>query len=421
MSKFIKVFLSQAFNSFFPVLIVGILLHIANKNEAAPVFIILNFANIYLLFTDYSSNIRFLKSAMELGGIRVHPPAQIVRSVQHYLSIKIITLAIGFIPWVIICVVTPLLRYNLFASIIAYPFIIGYNLNFYWMYTVSNKEYFFILSNFASRLILVLFLFAFLHWQLSFTYLMFSAGLTVSLVSLGFFFLFCKKHRIRLSLGNSVFRESFQILREDVKLVLNNFSLMVPTISLGFFIGYINNPAQVVVYAFAEKLFLGFRTLLSISVNSIYPVLCAKKSLPKRYVQKLLLFFYTAVLAACAVTYLLHPLFIQYFHLNNSLSAVFKTCLFYFLLTIVVISINVPFFLWLMLHNQITTRRTSFFMSVTAVLILIVFLVQLALFNTVLSLVQSLLVAESLIVLTLLFLYKTRRPGFTPEAVVPSV
>jgi hypothetical protein len=413
MNKFIKVFFSQAFNSFFPLVIVAILLHISDKNNAAPIFIILNYSNIFLLFSDYSSNIRFLKDAMNMGGINKNPPVEIKENIRRYIGVKLLTLVVGFLPWLAICIFTPLLHFNLLASVLSYTFIISYNLNFYWIYAASNKEYYFIFSNLCSRLVLILLLLAFLHWQIDFTYLMCSTGLIVFIVSIVFFKRFCISHDITLYVDKSLFLESYKILKSDFKLVVNNSATMVPTICLGIFVGYIGNATQVVVYAVAEKVFLGIRTLLSISINSIYPVLCGMVNVPRNYIIKISSLFYFSVVGICVILLSSTTLLIHLFHLPVDYGDIFKSCLTYFILTIMSISLNVPFLLWQLVNNHMTSNRTSKAILSTAPIIVLFFFINLFTQNTVISLVKVLFASELLIAFVLLLLYKSRRPTFS--------
>ena len=280
MKKFFRVFYSQIFNSFFPIIIIAILLKQSNNNNTASIFLLLNYANIYLLFSDYSSNTVFLKDALQIGGISsVGISEKIILYIYNYIGIKIIILSVGFFLWVALCFLSPLLHQHIFSNIFAYIFIIGYNMNFYWLYMSSNKEYFFIISNFLSRLLFLVLLIFFIKYHFSFSYLMPLCGLGTLAISVLIFKRFCRIYNLHINFTLQHLKQSIQILKRDWPLVANSFLIMSPSTSLSIFIGFVKNSKYVIVYAFAEKIYMAIRALLGVFVNSAYPLICEEGSI----------------------------------------------------------------------------------------------------------------------------------------------
>ncbi len=409
MKKFLRIFYSQIFNSFFPIAIVAILINLKNKSDVAPIFLLLNFANVYLLFSDYSSNINFLKNAIAAGGIHETTAPSIIKDIEHYLGIKTIVFTIGFIAWVIMCSFIPLLHQNMVASICCYVFIIGHNLNFYWMYMSSNKEYLFIISNFFARLLLLLLLLLFIRFRFNLSYLMAFVGIGNTFLAILFFKNFCKRYNLKIGFTTTTIKESFTIIKKDAPLVVNSFLLMSPNTCVTIFIGYVKNTELVLVYGLAEKIFLAFRAMLGVFVNSIYPVFCSKEGVRRN--KALLIFggFYTCIALACAVVYFISPYLFNYFHLPASNNHIFYTCLFYLLATIVIISLNVPAFIWLLVKHQLNTAFATIVLLTTAIITLGFFIYNTVYNNGVISITQSVLMAEALVVLAFLTIYLFKR------------
>jgi hypothetical protein len=410
MKKFFRVFYSQIFNSFFPVLVIAILLKLADSNKTASIFLLLNFSNIYLLFSDYSSNTILLKDAMQAGGIsRNNVPHRIVEDIKSYLGMKFIMLGIGFFVWIAFCCIIPQLHKNLLSNIFAYTFIIGYNLNFYWLYMCSSKEYFFIISNFVSRLFLLLLLVLFIFYHLDFFWLMPVTGLGTIIITLVTFRRFCNVYGIEITVTNDMMTDASQIIKRDWPLVANSFLAVSPTTCLSIFVGFIKNSSHVLVYAFAEKIFMAIRALLAVFGNAFYPIVCQEGSIYTKKSKKILLLFYAAVLGGCIGTYLLSPFIFGYLKQPESFNNLFTKCLVYFLFAVVAISINTRFFLQLLVSNHFNDAKNFIWLVVATILILGVFILNIYLDNSVISVVKSVLIAETIIALTFIGLnYFTR-------------
>ncbi len=409
MKKFLRVFYSQIFNSFFPIAIVAILINLKNKSEVAPIFLLLNYANVYLLFSDYSCNINFLKNAIAAGGINNSTSPTIIKDIEHYLGIKTIIFTIGFIAWVIMCSFIPLLHQNMIASICCYLFIIGHNLNFYWMYMSSNKEYLFIISNFFARLLLLLLLLLFIRFQFNLSYLMAFVGIGNTVLAILFFKSFCKRYRLTISFNSATIKESLTIIKKDAPLVINSFLLMSPNTCVTFFIGYVKNTELVLVYGLAEKIFLAFRAMLGVFVNSIYPVFCSKEGVSRSRVFLIFAGFYTCIALSCTAVYFISPYLFSYFHLPSSNNHIFYTCLFYLLATILVISLNVPAFIWLLVKHQLNTSFATVVLFISAGITLGTFIYNTVYNNGVISITQSVMLAEASVVVAYLVIYYTKR------------
>lgn len=424
MKKFFTIFYSQIFNAFFPVLIVSLLLKIPQKEYAAVIFLIMNLSNVYLLFSDYSSNITFLKDALMLGGIGgggENVPGEIVKKIEGYLGIKILILAVGFSVWVFLCISVPLLQKSLFSNILAYTFIIAYNLNFYWVYMSSNKEYFFILSNFASRTWLLLLLLSFPKFNISFFYLMPAAGFGSMAITAIFFVRFTLVYKIKITINRKILIDGWRVVKNDSSLVANSFLLMVPSTCLSLFIGFVKSVELVVVYGLAEKIFTGIRSLLSVFVNSLYPVLCKPGAISRKKLTLIYLLFYTLLLTGSALLYFLAPFIVSYFALPPSHVFVFTRCLLYFILTLLAVSLNVPMFVRLLVENRLKSRKALKFLSATAILIVSIFTAEITFNNGVIGIVQSILASETLIVLAFFLLLKTGRSRSTSQTIVPTL
>jgi hypothetical protein len=413
MKKFFRVFYSQIFNSFFPVLIIGILIKLKNSNDIASIFLLINFSNIYLLFSDYSSNTIFLKAALSEGGISsTRVSSNIINDIHSYIGIKILILIIGFIVWIPIVFYTPILQRHALSNILAYTFIVGININFYWLYMCSSKEYFFIISNFISRIFFLCLLLAFIFFNFNMSFLMPLVGLATIVISIVTFIRFCAVYKIRVVVSGGIVKNAVTIIRRDWPFVANSFLIMTPTTCLSFFVGFIKDSQHVIIYAFAEKIFMAIRALLAVFVNSIFPVICAEGSVTSKKSNRLFLFFYLLIVVGCAFTYFISPIVFDYFKQPKELNYIFYKCLFYFMLTIIIISINTRYFLNLLVHNHFNDSRNSPYFLASAIIILLVFSINAFFINSVFSIIQSLLVAEILIVLNLVFLNYRTRPGF---------
>ncbi len=407
MKKFLRVFYSQIFNSFFPILIVAILINLKNKSDVAQIFLMLNFANVYLLFSDYSSNINFLKNAIAAGGIHETTAPTIIKDIEHYIGIKTIVFFLGFVAWVVMCCYIPLLHQNMVASIFCYAFIVGHNLNFYWVYMSSSKEYLFIVSNFFARLFLLLLLLLFIKLQFSLSYLMAFVGVGNTLLAILFFKSFCRRYQLKINFSLETIKESVIIIKKDAPLVMNSFLLMSPNTCATFFIGYVKNTELILVYGLAEKIFLAFRAMLGVFVNSIYPVFCSKEGVSRSKAFKIFGGFYACIALACASIYFISPFLLNYFHLPATSNHTFYTCLFYLLATIIAISINTPFFIWLLLKHQLNTAFATVVLLITSLIIVGGFIYNTTYNNGVISVTQSLLIAESLVVVAYFIIYFT--------------
>lgn len=405
MKKFLRVFYSQIFNSFFPIAIVAILINLKNKSDVAPIFLLLNFANVYLLFSDYSSNINFLKNAISAGGINHNTSPTIIKDIEHYLGIKTIVFSIGFIAWVVMCLYIPLLHQNMIASICCYIFIIGHNLNFYWLYMSSNKEYLFIISNFFARLLLLLLLLLFIKFQLNLSYLMAFVGIGNTIFAILFFKNFCKRYSLTISFNQTTIKESFTIIKKDAPLVVNSFLWVTPSTCATFFIGFVKNTELVLVYGFAEKIFLAFRAMLSVFINSIYPVFCSKEGVSRK--RGLLIFggFYICIIFCCIAVYLISPYLFQYFQHSKSNIYIFYSCLFYLLATIIIISTNAPIVIWVLLKNLLNTIFSTTILVISSITIIGIFFYNIYFNNGVVAITQSLLLGEFLIVVAFIIIY----------------
>ena len=408
MKKFLRVFYSQIFNSFFPILIVAILINLKNKSDVAPIFLMLNFANVYLLFSDYSANVNFLKNAIAAGGIHETTAPSIIKDIEHYIGIKTIVFVLGFIAWIAMCFFIPLLHQNMVASICCYAFIISYNLNFYWVYMSSSKEYLFIISNFCVRLSLLLWLLFFIHFHFNLSYVMAFVGVGNALMAILFFKNFCRLHKLDIHFNPTTIKESISVIKKDAPLVINSFLLMSPNTCATFFIGYVKNTELILVYGLAEKIFLACRAMLGVFVNSIYPVFCSKEGVTRSKAIKIFGGLYLCIVIACASIYFISPYLLHYFHLTESSNHTFYTCLFYLLATIGAISINTPLFLWILLKHQLNTTFATLVLIITALLIVFGFVYNTVYNNGVISVTQSLLIAESLVVVAYLIIYWTK-------------
>lgn len=417
MRKFLKVFYSQLFNSFFPIALIAILLSLKNKNDIAYIFLILNFSNFYLLFSDYSSNVKLLQESMEHGGIKNIPVHHtIVENIHAYIGIKAIFLSLGFIIWIFLCYSIPLLYEHFFSNCLAYTFIIGFNLNYYWIYISSNKEHFFVLSNFIARISVIVFLLIFIYLGYNLLYLMFWAGILAIITNTYIFKSFLRRFEINQRFDfQKIYSCSIKVIKRDYKFVTNNFLVMTPTNCINYFIGYINKTELILIYAFAEKIFFAIRALLSVFLSSLYPVFFQKSSMSKK--KKILIFtlFYIAIFFVCTTTYFLpYKTLLPILKIEIDL-AVFYPVMKYFIFTILVISLNVPFFLWLIVNNRINTNKTLAFLLIATICIIGVFIAYLKYDNHILSIAKSLLIAESLFALIFIALFmieRIKKPAF---------
>ena len=407
MKKFARVFISQIFNAFFPILIVAILLKLHDQEYTASIFLLINFANIYLLFSDYSSNITFIKDALQSGGItQQHVAQNVVKDIHHYIGIKSIILFFGFLVWIILCFTIPLLSHHTLSNILSYSFIVGSNFTFYWAYMSSDKEYFYIVSTFLSRLLLVLILLVFVLLNFNFFFLMPLAGLGSIAIAVILFIRFSIVYKIPLTLSRHTFREAAGIIKRDWPLVTNTFLLMTPTTCLSIMVGFVRNTQHVIVYGLAEKIFIAIRSLLAVFLNSIYPVLCNPVPAVKKRVSYIYGGFYFVIIAGCAATWILSSYISSVMGLSQANTDIFKECLFYLLLTILVISINIPFFLHLLVHNKMNSKSVFAYFSIGAILVVAIFATQIILANEIRWIAKSLLAAEAIITLIFFLLYK---------------
>lgn len=405
MNKFLKVFISQGFNSFFPIVIVSILALLVAPADAATVILVLNFANIYLLFSDYSANIVFFKDAIDLGGIspnRVAP--QIVNNIQAYIGVKTVVLAAGFVLWIPLCYIIPQLRLHAFSNILAYAFIIGNNFNFYWIYMSSKKEYFFILSNFASRLFFVLILIMFITLQLSFFWLLAVSGLGALLINWLIFTRFCSVHRIHFNLSAGTLQTGVNVIKRDWALVANSVMIMTPTNCLSLFIGFVKNSSHIIIYALAEKIFFIMRTLLSVFVNSIYPMICRVGSVHHQRARRMFSLLYTLVALACAAIYFIAPQIFLWLKQPPAYLDLFSGCLLLMLLTIGIIAINTRFFLELLVTNQLNHSKNFKWLSAAAAATVGTFIISLVAGNSVFAIARALLISEAIILMVFYWL-----------------
>lgn len=406
MKKFLKVFYSQIFNSFFPIIIVLILINISKKNDITTIFLLLNYANVYLLFSDYSSNIVFLKEAVTNGGVNKHTASSTIKNINAYIVIKWVVLGAGFFIWILLCLTSPILSIHFFSSLLSYTFIIGYNFNFYWIYISSSRELYFIISNLIARLLLLILLLTYLYFKINLYWLMPIVGVANIATSFLYFKKFCKKNNIEINLNKQVFIDATFILKRDLPVMANNFLLLSPTIFLSFFIGFIKNVHQIVVYSLAEKIFMALRGLLSVFTNSLYPVVCEPNSLNKARKKTIFITFYALVLGGCLFIYLTSNLVVSIIKQPILNDPLFDKCLLYLLITIVITSINSPLILWLLIKNQIGAKRTFYCLLIASITIFIIFFLNSLLNNGVMAATQSVLFSEFLIVLTLFLLYQ---------------
>lgn len=422
MKKFLRIFYSQIFNAFFPIIIVFLLLKMPKQDYTTSIFLIISFANIYLLFSDYSANISFIKNASQQGGIQLNKTAYtIVKNIHDYIGIKAIILGFGFIVWIVLCCIVPLLHDHIFSNILAYTFIIGYNINFYWVYISSHKEYFFVLSNFVSRLWLLITLLWFYFFNLNSFYLMPVAGLGSIAIAVLFFIRFAKLYNLHICFYKKELQDAWLVIKEDWWLVANSFLLMTPTTCLSLFVGFVQNPAFVIVYGITEKIFFGIRALLSVFLNSMYPVICnANDTLSKRKINILFGCFYVLLITGCVTLYLLSPLFTTYLKLMPEQATVFIKCLLYFLCTLIAISINIPFFLWLLIHNVMNKSKALIVFTASSFAVVLVYIINTFLNNDIVTISQSVFIAESIISIAFIILYKISTPSFINKSVSPT-
>ena len=330
----------------------------ADNSQTTSIFLLINFANIYLLFSDYSSNTILLKDTLQSGGVRKgNISEQLITDIASYIGVKAIVLFIGFFVWVALCLIVPQLKVHKLSNILAYTFIIGYNINFYWLYMTSDKEYFFIISNFFGRLFFLFLLVLFIFFKLNFFLLMPLVGVGSIAISILSFLRFCSVYSFKVNISIDTFKHAAFVVRRDWPLVANSFLIMTPTTCLSFFIGFIKNSSAVLVYAFAEKIFMAIRALLGVFVNSVYPVICQQGSIFTKRSKQILMAFYLAVVLGCIVTYLLSPIIFSYLHQPVEFNKLFTKCVEYFLLTTLAIGLNTPYFLQLLVTNHFNDKK----------------------------------------------------------------
>ena len=234
-------------------------------------------------------------------------------------------------------------------------------------------------------------------------------GIGNTIMAILFFKNFCKLHQLKIKFNLSTIKESISIVKKDAPLVMNSFLLMSPNTCATFFIGYVKNTELILVYGLAEKIFLAFRAMLGVFVNSIYPVFCSKEGVSKSKAFKIFGGFYACILLACISIYLISPYLLHYFHLPASSNHTFYTCLFYLLATIFAVSINTPLFLWLLLKHQLNTAFATLVLLITSAIIVGTFIFKTVYNNGVISVAESLLIAESLVVISYLVIYWIKR------------
>lgn len=414
MKKFIRVFISQIFNAVFPIIIILVLISIKEKADITSIFLLMNYANFYLLFTDYSSNIIFLKDAMQVGGINKQTNSTIINNINIYLTIKFLFLTIGFGIWLLICYYSPVLHAHFIQNVLAYFFIIGYNLNFYWVYMSSPKEFYFITSNLFARLSLLLILLLFIFTQLNLSWLMSIVGIINIVISWLYFKRFCAIYAIKPLINKTSVNKSIAIIKRDFAFMSSSFLLMTPTNSLSFFLGFIKNTSVIPIYSLAEKIFFAVRTLLSVFINSIYPSLASNELSEKR---KKIVFiaFYSAITFICLALYSISPLAASLLKLNATETSILIACLNFFIATILILSINVPFMLWIYMHNMLNKTITLVGLTITTSCIVAMFTYFIAYRNNIINVAKGLMIAESLIVALFILLYigNKKKPFFT--------
>ena len=402
MKKIFRVFYSQIFNAFFPVIILLVLNKIIDKSGVSSVFLIINYSNFYLLFTDYSCNVIFLKEALQAGGITLNTHPSIIENINAYLSIKLLFLSIGFIIWIILCYFIPALHEHFLTNILSYTFIIGYNLNFYWVYMSSPKEFYFIVSNFLARLSLLILLLLFIFTKLNISWLMPVVGLLNIFICLIYFKKFCIKYFLRPKINNQTLKDAVSILKRDFNLMSSNFLLMTPTNCLYFFIGYVQNTNSIVIYGFAQQLFFGIRTLLSVFINSVYPGFCDNSISSKRKKQ-IFIAFYTTIILGCLTLFFLESHIANFLHFSNI--NIFISSLNYFILTLLILSVNVPFMLWGLLNNILYKKDTILYFTVASTIIVGVFAFNSAYYNSAINVAKSVCIAEAVLVFIFIISY----------------
>jgi hypothetical protein len=234
-------------------------------------------------------------------------------------------------------------------------------------------------------------------------------GIGNTILAILFFKNFCKRYSLTIFFNQTTIIESFTIIKKDAPLVINSFLLMSPNTCVTFFIGYVKNTELVLVYGLAEKIFLAFRAMLGVFVNSIYPVFCSKEGVSRRRAFLIFGGFYTCLVLACVAVYFISPYLFSYFHLPASNNHIFYTCLFYLLATIIVISLNVPAFIWLLVKHQLNTAFATVVLFITAGITLGTFILNTVYNNGVISITQSVLVAEASVVVAYLVIYFAKR------------
>lgn len=405
MKKFIRVFVSQIFNAVFPIIIILVLISIKEKNDITSIFLLINYANFYLLFTDYSSNIIFLKEALQTGGIKVNTEPAILQNINIYLTIKCLFLSVGFIVWLLICYFSPVLHAHFIQNVLGYTFIIGYNLNFYWVYMSSPKEFYFIISNLFARLSLLLVLLLFIFTNLNLSWLMCIVGVLNIAISWLYFKRFCAIYNIETVINKPTIQQSIAVIKRDFSFMSSSFLLMTPTNCLSLFLGFVKNTAVIPVYSLAEKVFFAVRTLLSVFINSIYPSFLNNElnGLKKRGI--MFTVFYGTIITICIFLYFGAPTFSGLLKLKDVDKPVLYTCLHYFIATILILSVNVPFMLWMYLKNMLSKPITTFGLIIAAILITTEFTYYSVYENDITNIAKSLMIAEGLIVIVFIVLY----------------
>lgn len=404
MKKIFKVFYSQIFNAFFPILIVVLLLKVKNNEDIASVFLIVNLSNFYLLFSDYSANIVLLKESLLLGGITDKSHSQVIDNINIYIAIKFLFLLFGFVVWIVLCFCIPVLYSNFGINILAYTFIIGYNLNFYWIYMCSNKEYFFIISNFFSRLSLLVLLLVFIYFSLNISSLMFIAGVFSTFITLLFFISFCNKYSIKYRLNKQTLKLGFAVIKRDFNLMSSNFLLMTPTNCLSIFVGYISNTATIAIYVVAEKIYYLIRSLLSIFINSVYPSFSSHQ-VNKQQKATIYTAFYGAITLGCCILFFTENFIANFLHFNAAETIIFCKCLNYLLLAIIVLSLNVPLMIWAMSNDILLKHKMSLLLLVAAICILIFFVLAVSHYNSIVNIAKCGALAEALVALCFVIAY----------------
>ncbi len=404
MKKIFRVFYSQLFNVFFPIVLLLILNRIINQSGVSSIFLLTNYANFYLLFSDYSSNIVFLKESLQHGGITNKTSSKTITNINTYLGLKLFFLTIGFFVWIVLCTITPALYDHFFISVLSYTFIVAYNLNFYWIYMSSSKEFYFIITNFISRLVLITSLLFCVYLKVTVTWVMPIVGFINVLICLAYFRKFCKYFAITLQINYQTILNAIQVIKQDFKLISGLILLMTPSNCLFLFLGYVKSTNTIVVFGFAQQIFFGIRSLLSIFINSIYPGLC-NNTINKKRKNQIFILFYVVIFLGCLILFFIKSEIGFFLKLSGPNMYILNTSLNYFIAAILVLSVNVPFMLWAMLHDILHKKKMVTLLLIASAVTIGVFLYHLMYENSAINIAKSVFIAEAAILITFILLY----------------